>query len=391
MKNIAFLVPNLHSGGSERIAARLSTMFSKNYNVFMVVFDSENIAYEYGGTLVDLKLPAVSGKTGKILNLLKRIRALRKFVKKEKIDLVCSFTSAADNTNAYSRAKAKRLISCRGALFLEQNMQTYKKLCKVSDGILFNSEGMRSIYLEKYPEDEKKTFVLYNLFDIEKIRQKAEEPVEGELSEFMKTHRTITAVGRFVPEKGHWNLIKAFEILKEKVPDAGLLFVGHMGSVEEKIHEMAQQSKCSADIRFAGYSDNPFKYCKNSSVYAMSSISEGFPNALVEAMAVSVPVVSTNCKTGPAEIIFENKNAEISGEKFTVGDYGIITPAFLQNKPDFDLKNTDITHRIFAEALERAITDPELSKRLINAAKVKAESLDREKMMEKYEKLFDEI
>jgi len=391
MKNIAFLVPNLHSGGSERIAARLSEMFCEKYNVFMVVFDASEISYKYGGKLVDLKLPAVSGKIGKILNLIKRVKAIKKLVKKEQIDVVCSFTSAADNANAYSRTKAKRLISCRGALFLEQNMKTYKKQCNATDGILFNSEGMRDIYLKEYPEDEKKAFVLYNLFDIGQIRQKAQEPLEPQFDEFMKTHKTVTAVGRFVPEKGHWNLIKAFELLKEKVPDAGLLFVGHMGSIEEKVREMAQKSRYSADIKFAGYSDNPFKFCKNSAVYAMSSISEGFPNALVEAMAVRVPVVSTNCKTGPAEILFKNSRSEISEENFTVGDYGIITPPFLQDKPDFDLDNKDKTHKVFAEAVEKAITDKELSLKLAADAYEKAESLDRQNMMNEYEKLFNQI
>ena len=391
MKNIAFLVPNLHSGGSERIAARLSEMFSKEHNVFMVVFDSSDISYKYGGRLVDLKLPAVSGRAGKIINLLKRITAIRKLVKKEKIDVICSFTSAADNANAYSRAKAKQLVSCRGALFLEQNMQTYKKLCEASDGILFNSEGMRKIYLKAYPEDEKKTFVLYNLFDIEQIRAKAGEPLETELEEFMKTHKTVTAVGRFVPEKGQWNLIKSFELLKEKIPEAGLVFVGHMGSVEQQIHEMAQKSRYAEDIKFAGYSDNPFKYCRNSAVYAMSSISEGFPNALVEAMAVNTPVVSTNCKTGPAEIIFNNPETTVTKDGYTVGEYGIITPPFLQDKPDFELENKDITHKIFAEALEKVISDKELSEKLTKTAAQKAESLDGNKMINKYENLFNQI
>ena len=391
MKNIAFLVPNLHSGGSERIAARLSEMFSENHNVFMVVFDSSEISYHYGGELVDLKLPAVSGKAGKLLNMIKRIMALRAFVKKEKIDVVCSFTSAADNANAYSHTKAKRLVSCRGALFLEKNLRVYKKLCKASDGILFNSEGMRNIYLKEYPEDAKKTFVLYNLFDIDKIKSRAEEPLETEIAEFMKNHKTVVSVGRFVPEKGQWNLLKAFEILKEKVPDAGLIFVGHMGNVEADIQKMAEQSLYAKDIKFTGYSDNPFKYSKNSSVYAMSSISEGFPNALVEAMAVGTPVVSTNCKTGPAEIIFEKADADVCEKGYTIGECGIITPTFIQQQPEFNLENKDETHRIFAEALERMITDTELAQKVAKAAIEKADSLDRSRMIGKYEELFDKI
>ena len=154
---------------------------------------------------------------------------------------------------------------------------------------------------------------------------------------------------------------------------------------------MAAESRYSEDISFVGYSDNPFKYCKNSAVYAMSSTSEGFPNALVEAMAVKVPVVSTNCKTGPAEILFKNKNSEIAKEGYTVGDYGIITPVFNQNKPDFENGGKDITHRIFADALEKLITDKNLSHSLSEAALEKAWELDQYSMIKQYENLFETI
>ena len=150
MKNIALLLPNLHSGGSERIAARLSEALSEKYKVFLVLFDDSDMSYAYGGTLVNLKLPSTKGKAGKMVNLIKRIRAFRSFVKKEKIDVCCSFTSAADYVNAFSKAKCKRLVSCRGAAFLEKNTWLYHKMCKASDGILFNSEGMKDIYLKEY-------------------------------------------------------------------------------------------------------------------------------------------------------------------------------------------------------------------------------------------------
>lgn len=390
IKNIAILIPNLQSGGSERIAAGLSEVLAEKYNVYTVLFDTRDISYKYGGRLVDLNLPAVSGKAGKAFNMLKRIFALRKLVKKEKIDIVCSFTSAADNANAFSKAKAKRLVSCRGALFLKENMSSYKKMCKSCDGILFNSEGMREMYLEKYPEDEAKAFVLYNLFDIERIRAKAEEPVEGEIKTFTETHKTVVAVGRFVPEKGQWHLIKAFEILKEAVPDAGLLFVGHLGSLEEKIREMAANSKYSTDIMFAGYTDNPFKLCKNSAIYAMSSAFEGFPNSLVEAMAVGTPVVSTDCLTGPREILFNAKPKKTPEHCFEIADCGIITPPF-DGTPDFDNANKTELHRIYAKALEKMLTDGDLAKKCAFEAAKKSEKLDWHNMMEKYENLFGRL
>ncbi len=387
MKNIAILVPNLKSGGAERIASRLSTLLCEKYNLFMVLFDSEGISYKYGGTLVDMKLPAVKGKIGKVFNMLKRIKALRKLIKKEKIDVVCSFTAAADNVNAFCGSKAKRLVSCRAAAFLEKNMQLYRKMCRASDGILFNSAEMKEMYLEKYPDDREKCYFLQNLYDIENIICKAQEPVDDEIQSFLETHKTVITVGRFVVEKGHWNLLKAFEILKKKVPDAGLLFVGHMGAFEEDIRKMASESCYGEDIKFAGFSDNPFKFSAKSAVFALSSLNEGSPNALVEAMAAGAPVVSTNCKTGPKEILFDKIPENLREDTYTIGDYGIITPPF-SKLPDFNLNTTDKTHEIFAEALETMLTDNELSLRLKTAAREKVRELDWKVMIKKYEELF---
>ena len=388
MKNIALLLPNLHSGGSERIAARLSEALSEKYKVFLVLFDDSDMSYAYGGTLVNLKLPSTKGKAGKMVNLIKRIRAFRSFVKKEKIDVCCSFTSAADYVNAFSKAKCKRLVSCRGAAFLEKNTWLYHKMCKASDGILFNSEGMKDIYLKEYPRDKQKAYVLYNLFDTKSILQKAQENLPKEFEGFFATHRVVTTVARFSQEKGHWNLIKAFEILKEKVPDAGLLFVGHMGAFEEKVRSMAKASPYSEDIKFAGYSDNPFKFCANSAVYALSSIKEGFPNSLVEAMACGIPVVATDCRTGPGEILFEKPQA--INETFKVADYGVITPAFT-DEIDFDNNNKKREHTQFALALEKVLTDKALAEELAEKGKTRALEFDKEKINSKYISLMERL
>ncbi len=384
MKKIAIVIPNLQSGGSERIASRLSIALEKKYDVYMILFNDNDISYDYGGQLISLNSGVNKSKLGKVFNVLKRICALRKIVKKNNIDIVCSFVSAADIVNAFCGLKVKRIVSCRGAAYLLENKKLYKKMCNYSDGILFNSEGLRDIYLESYPEDKDKAYVLYNLFDINNIRKKVEEPLSEEENEFFSSHKTVTTVARFVKEKNHWDLLKSFELLKEKVPDAGLMMVGHMGPYEDNIKEMAKQSKYKDDIFFAGYQSNPFKYVKASKVYALSSSNEGFPNSIVEAMAVGTPVVSTNCQCGPMEILFEEKQ-EIKVNSYTEADYGIITPVFSAH-PDFNINNKTPLHGIYAEALEKAMEKADSDK-----AYERSMEYDEEKVIFMYEKLFENL
>ncbi len=390
MKNIAIMVPLLVSGGSERIASRLTFALQGKYNVFLILFDDEDISYEYGGKLINMKLPSRKSKIGKVINMRKRIKALKKIIHDNKIDYVFSFTSAADYVNAFSKAKCKRLVSCRGSTFLENNLERYHSMCKCSDGILFNSKEMRNFYIKHYPDDKEKAFVLYNLFDIDKIIRMSKESVDSEYEEFFKTHKTITTVSRFVEDKGQWHLIKAFEILKKKVPDAGLVFVGHQGAVEKDIIEMAEKSKYSKDIKFVGYTDNPFKYMSKSHVYALCSLGEGFPNALVEAMACGLPVVSTNCKTGPSEILFEEYKADICDDNYSIADFGIITPR-LEKEVNFDHSVITEKEKIYAAALERMIMDNELSADFKEKGIKKAWRYDNNAIMKEYIELIEKI
>lgn len=356
MKKIALMIPNLQSGGSERIVSRLSVELGKYFEVFLILFDSDNISYEHGGTLISLDIPAKNGITGKIGNILKRILKIRKIIKDNNIDITLSFTSAANNALALSFAKCKKIISCRGYNHLEQNPKLYKLLCSLTDGILFNSKAQKEFYYKNFPKDKDKLYVLYNLFDNEEIEKKSKEPLSTEEQSFFDSHKVITTVSQFSYDKGQWNLLKAFELLKEEVSDAGLVFVGHRGTLKGEIADMAEKSKYKDDILFVGFQKNPFKYAAKSDVYALCSLTEGFPNALVEAMIVKTKVVATDCKTGPSEVLFENYNPDFKCEKAQLADYGIISPAF-DKEADFDYNAVNDAHLEYKNALKTALND----------------------------------
>ena len=195
---------------------------------------------------------------------------------------------------------------------------------------------MKSEFASRFNADTGKIFVLYNPFDIDLIQEKSKEESKMR-SGHSWTHKTICTVGSFKKDKGYWHLMKSFVRVRQDIEDAGLVFIGHRGEMESEIRAMAKASGFESDILFLGYRENPFKYVSKCDLYVCTSVYEGFPNALVEAMACGTPALSADCKAGPREILCESPDfVEINETVFA--DYGVLVPA-PDETPDFDLKN----------------------------------------------------
>jgi glycosyltransferase involved in cell wall biosynthesis len=121
-------------------------------------------------------------------------------------------------------------------------------------------------------------------------------------------------VGRLEPPKNVGLLLDAFDLLRAHIR-CRLAIVGR-GSEESALKIRAQASPYHDDIAFLGYQDNPYRFIRCSTVLALSSNWEGFGNVLVEAMALGIPAVSTNCPSGPAEILEDGR----LGPLIPVGD-----------------------------------------------------------------------
>ncbi|MBQ6707343.1 MAG: glycosyltransferase, partial [Clostridia bacterium] len=283
--------------------------------------------------------------------------------------------SIANRAVRFANLKCRTIGACRGFEHLKLHPDEYKKMLDSGAELLFNSKEAADFFEEKFGKQDK-IFVIENAIDFEKISKKSEEKIDEKFAEFFNSHRVISNVGIFSRHKGHWDLLKSFEIIKEKIPDAGLLLVGHRGLLEDDIKDMVKRNKFADDILLVGYQDNPFKFVKNSEVFALSSISEGFPNVLLEAMAVETPCVATACKTGPREIMSDKNLGEIEDD-FVITENGILVPAF-EEKPDFDYNNKNIKHQIFADAIIKMMSDDDLKKSCTKNAKerVKQNSFD---------------
>ena len=126
-----------------------------------------------------------------------------------------------------------------------------------------------------------------------------EEPYNG------KRRKQIVAVGRLEPQKNYGLMLEAFGRLVQACPEYQLVIYGKGNSKEELIRK-AQEKQIEKNVTFKGFSANIWKLEKDSAMYVLSSDYEGMPNSLLEAMAVGMPVISTNCPIGGPAMVVEN-------------------------------------------------------------------------------------
>lgn len=265
----------------------------------------------------------------------------------------------------------------------------YRKMLKSSDAIIFNSRSMKEYFTSKYPGVQDKTFSAYNLFDFDLVKMQASEAVEKEFDDFARDRKLIVSVGRFCKEKAFVDLIKAFRILNKKAHNIGLVLIGD-GELYFKIKNMVAADVIKNDILFLGYQNNPYKYIARSDLYALSSINEGFPNVVVEAMACGLPVVCTNCDSGPNEILNSDFNPRFNVHNVYKAEYGILTPCFIETN-DYDLDSTIETHGIFAEALEMMLVDEDLNLHYSHKSIERAAAFSSRSNVGNYINIFREI
>ena len=383
-KRIMLIVPMLHQGGFERICALTAKLLNDTYEVHLVIFSSEDMIYDVSGIhLIDLQLGAVPGKIGKLKNIIKRIQHLKKLKRELDIQISYSFGTTANLANVLSKTKDVTWAGIRGYGALEEHME------------LIGRRADRVISCTKVMEEDikarvtvKKSATLYNPCNLSEIELLAETDVDSRFEEFFnKPGKLVVSMGREDDIKGFWHLIKSIYLLRKRLPDVKLMIIGDGDYLEYK--ELARELGMEEDVLFAGVHRNPFPLLAKADLYALTSDTEGFPNALIEAMACGVPCVSVNCKTGPAEILHENYHECENQDKRYHGDYGILTP-ILKGEKNLQTDSFTKEEEIFAEEMEQILTDTRMWEEYHNKAKKRAKDFGMESYVSQISRLIEE-
>jgi glycosyltransferase involved in cell wall biosynthesis len=173
-----------------------------------------------------------------------------------------------------------------------------------SNQIIGVSQGVAQDLAQITGISPKKIEVIYNPVLNLDIFEKAKNPVDHPFFLPGKPP-VILGVGRLDPQKDFSNLINAFAIV-QKVTPARLVILGS-GLLKRSLQALVKDLNLEDKVTFLGFVTNPYPYMINSSVFVLSSIWEGLPTVLIEALALKTPIVSTNCPSGPAEILRQGK------------------------------------------------------------------------------------
>lgn len=377
-KNLLLMVPLLHQGGFERICAMTAHMLKDICNVTIAVYSTQNMFYDVTGIeLVDLKLGSRPGIVGKVLNVFKRRKAVRRLKKEKNIHITYSFGMTANLVNSLSKVKDEVWLGIRSYGDLD-NKRDMKLFCKNADKVICCAKVIEDELQTDY--NPKATDTLYNPCDTDKIRRLAKEDMSEAHEKFFADNAPVIAsMSREDDVKGFWHLIKAFALVKKEIPDAKLMLVGDGTFTEYK--KLAEDLQIADSVLFTGVQKNPFVYLKKASLYIMTSVMEGFPNSLVEAMAVGVPVMSVNCKTGPAEILMEHYESAEDNSKVYTGEYGVLLPVINPIK-NLDADVIEKEEEIMAEEAVYILRDADVRNAMKEAAMKRSEIFSVEKYME---------
>ena len=297
MKKIAIVIADLALGGGQRVAINLANALAKNNQVSIVIFQDDEIHFQAPGDVINLDCPQASSILGKVGNVFKRAKKLKKLIELEKYDHVYGFMETANFPTAMVFKDAALAVHCnpRELSFFESTLLrlTYSRV----KNVIAVSEDVASILRSDY--GLKNVSRIYNPVDVEDVTAQVDKPYEH-------PKPYIVALGRFHEVKRYDLLIDAYSKSKMK-DDCDLIIVGD-GDLRVSLENQVNVLRLHEKIHFAGTQNNPFPYLAGAKFITLSSRTEAFPMVLIEALALECPIVATDCPTGPREIVRHNEN-----------------------------------------------------------------------------------
>lgn len=312
-----------------------------------------------------LHLPATRS-VRQVFRFVRAVFKIRRIINKENPDVILSFLNRVNIcvalANLISRGDARLILSEHttssvqlaqeshiGSTKLQRIMayaasRTIGFLMKVfyprADRIVAVSEGVKMDLVKNFGLPREKIEVIYNYVNIARVQRLARQEVT-EHSWFSYDTPIIICVGHLTGGKGQRYLLEAFKTVRQQL-SCRLLLLGE-GPKEKDLIRLAADLQIPEDVAFLGFQTNPFKFMARAKVFVLPSLYEGFPNILLEAMACGTPVVSTDCPSGPNEII-ENG---VTGILVPMKDAEALASALLTL-----LENEDLARSMSAAALK---------------------------------------
>lgn len=338
--NLCILINSLTSGGGEKVAITLCEQYKKKgINVFFVCLERDD---HY---TLDHKIYYLSKHKGENRSNVKKLfylfifaLRLKKFLREKNIPFVQSHLNRANYVNVFAgmfgskhhaqlvnhgivgRYESYKNLTGKINLFLT------KWLYGKADQVILASKGMM-LDLKKLGRFQNDLTVINNPFDIENITDMSRESVKEDEFIFDERKKYLIAVGRLEKVKRITDIIMAIAMIRKRSSDVELIILGD-GPEKRNINDFIQRLGIGQIIHLLGDVKNPFKYISRADALVSASEYEGFCNVIVEALISGTAVISTDCESGPREILAPGTDVRIKlkpGEiEFT--EFGVLVP-----------------------------------------------------------------
>lgn len=294
----------------QRAVSNITRALPKSFALHLAYFGTEHPGYEFNAQHHSLALPGRTsdGLLAKSINGSRRIRALRRLIEREAIDVVVSFGEIANAYNLLTPHRARKVISIRSDV--DSHLAEFGRASSLIGALLYRlyrraetivcvSKALAEQVRRRTPETAARIVTINNLYPIDEIAAEGKQPLPEAYS-FLEAQRFILGVGSLIRPKGFDLLLQAFFCIADR--SLLLVLVGR-GGEKPALLECARAVGVPERIVFIDHDDNPARYMSRAHLFVLPSRYEGFPNVLVEAMASGAPVVAFDCPTGPHEII----------------------------------------------------------------------------------------
>ena len=357
MKKIMFYINAINGGGAERVMTNLATQFSEEgYETVLVTSYRAEGEYLLGEKVHRLSLENEEIQQSRIKRNFSRIRKLRYICENEKPDLFVSFMAEPNFRAILATAglKIKTIVSVRN----DPNREYGGKLMKVvgkwllpfANGCVFQTEEAKSWFPKKL---QKKSTIIFNAVK-EEFYVKERNP---------KAY-TIVSCGRLQEQKNHKLLIEATADLIDRYPQLKVKIYGE-GNLEDGLKQEIKKFKLESVVTLEGQTNNVPEALEEADIFVLTSNYEGMPNALMEAMAMGIPSISTDCPCGGPKMLIED------------GIDGLLIPIDDKEK--------------LVNAIKRLFEDQENKQLIGENAKIKVKQFSTDKIFSQWKEYFEMI
>lgn len=342
MREIIITTGTLGGGGAERVFLNIANELSKRrIRVHILVTGSKKTqSYPLDDGVIIEKI--VSSKKNKFLKVLDKLIKFRRYFKAHNGATVISFFSdvsayciistvgldirnvVSERNDPYTTPKNKFKHFLRDVIF------------KFADWCIFQTEDAMKYFGTQI---QKKSTIINNPMDLKKVPQ---------VREGQKKNKTIIGVGRINPQKNFLLLVKSFELIMDEFPEYDLKIFGEIGSNSEGLVNYIREHLLENRVKLMGFSNKIYDCFLESEVYVLSSNYEGVSNTMLEALAIGIPTIATDCPIGGSAKFIRN------------GENGFLVPV----GDEYEM----------AKALKNLLSSPELREKFSrNSVKIRRE------------------